>query len=81
MLASYNGGNQVNVQWDVLFCLSQDYHLLYGDLSQVDLYQPQAAICNLGQGSWGQATSGERNGTTGSGMCSMNIRDNSATCP
>ncbi len=108
MVASYSGSNRVNVQWDVLFCLSQDYHLLYGDLSHVDQYQPQGAFCGLGQvgsasnlsigagdkwflvvgddgfdveGSWGQATSGERNGTTGSGTCSMNIRDNSATCP
>jgi hypothetical protein len=33
------------------------------------------------EGSWGQATAGERGGTTASGQCSITTRDNSGTCP
>ncbi len=33
------------------------------------------------EGSWGQATSGERNGTTASAECGFVVRDNSGTCP
>ena len=33
------------------------------------------------EGSWGQATSGERNGPTASAECGFVLRDNSGTCP
>ena len=33
------------------------------------------------EGSWGQATSGERNGLTASAECGFVLRDNSGTCP
>ncbi|MCP3980540.1 MAG: CSLREA domain-containing protein [bacterium] len=110
MLASKNPGNsgKYDITWDAVVCLSQDYHLIYGPLTQVSNYQVTGSLCNLGQagtltaaplpsgdlwflilanddfnveGSWGQATSGERNGTFDSGECGMTQRDNTATCP
>ena len=47
-------GVDIDVTWDVATCVAEDYHLLYGDLSDVSSYGYAGAACGLGTA--GQAT-------------------------
>ncbi len=40
---------QVDIEWDVMTCTSVDFHLIYGDLIDVALVQPDGSVCGLGQ--------------------------------
>jgi len=44
------GTDAADIQWDVSTCISQDYHVLYGNLSQLSGYVVSGAVCDLGPG-------------------------------
>jgi hypothetical protein len=41
-------GSTLNVQWDTTACLSFDYELLFGNLSDVGSYAPIGSVCSIG---------------------------------
>lgn len=48
MTANRRSGNQVDLTWDVVDCVSPEYHLLFGDSAGLPTLTYSGAVCDLG---------------------------------